>query len=413
MLPAPPKLPSVLQTQLGDEKEEMQSIGPICLAVIGCSFRFTVDLGNNIDGKMKKRRDCMKFPTHKTKIVCTIGPASDKQRILERMIRQGMNVARLNFAHGDFESHSRSIERIRAAADKVGRRVAVMADLPGPKMRVGNLADEPVRLVRGRTITLTSEDLLGNEERIPVSFPGLSAAAHPGNVIFLNDGFIRLKVEETTENEVRCRVVVGGELRSHKGVNLPGTDLGISAITDEDRRFLEFALEQGVDVCVASWNRMAPNTMPNMAKAASNYMNSQLIKMEAIANGYVEGIGLDTQGYVSEGSGENLFLVRKGVVYTTPMAGSILMGITRETMITLLGEMGIEVRQETIPRELLYLADEVFFTGTAAEISPIRSVDKIQVGEGRRGPVTKKLQDLFFKILNAEVDKYMDWLDFV
>ena len=195
----------------------------------------------------------MKFPTHKTKIVCTIGPASDEQRVLERMIRQGMDVARLNFAHGDFESHSRSIKRIRAAAKKVGKRVAILADLPGPKMRVGELAVEPVHLVCGATITLTSKQVLGDANRISVSFSGLSKAARLGDVVFLNDGFIRLKVEETSKDEVRCRVVVGGELRSHKGVNLPGTDLGISAVTDDDRRFLEFALEQGVDAVSISF----------------------------------------------------------------------------------------------------------------------------------------------------------------
>jgi len=195
----------------------------------------------------------MKFPTHKTKIVCTIGPASDEQRVLERMIRKGMDVARLNFAHGDFESHACSIERIRAAASRVGKRVAIMVDLPGPKMRVGELSVEPVQLVRGQMIALTSEQVRGDAERISVSFAGLSAAARPGDVVFLNDGFIRLKVEETTENEVHCRVVVGGELRSHKGVNLPGTDLGISAVTDNDRRALEFALEQGVDAISISF----------------------------------------------------------------------------------------------------------------------------------------------------------------
>ena len=170
------------------------------------------------------------------------------------------------------------------------------------------------------------------------------------------------------------------------------------------------ALEQGVDVCVSSWNRMAPNTMPNLAKAASNYMNSQLIKMDAIANGYVEGIGLDTHGYVSEGSGENLFLVHKGVAYTTPMAGSILMGITRETMITLMGELGIELREETIPRELLYLADEVFFTGSASEVTPIRSIDKIQVGKGSRGPVAQALQERFFGMFEGRYEDKYGWL---
>lgn len=210
----------------------------------------------------------MKFPTHKTKIVCTIGPASDEQRVLERMIRQGMNVARLNFAHGDFESHTRSIKRIRAAARKVGKRVAILADLPGPKMRIGKLAAEPIQLLRGQKITLTNEQILGDAKRIPVSFPGLSAAARQGSVIFLNDGFIRLKVEETTENEVRCRIIVGGELRSHKGVNLPGTDLGISAVTDEDRRFLEFALEQEVDAVSISFVQ-GPEDIETVRRIAS------------------------------------------------------------------------------------------------------------------------------------------------
>ncbi len=210
----------------------------------------------------------MKFPTHKTKIVCTIGPASDKQRVLERMIRQGMDVARLNFAHGDFESHARSIERIRAAGLKVGRRVAIMADLPGPKMRVGKLAVEPVRLVRGERIALTSEEILGDAKRISVSFSALSKVARRGDVIFLNDGFIRLKVEETSSDEVHCRVVVGGELRSHKGVNLPGTDLGISAVTENDRHFLEFALDQGVDAVSISFVQ-GPEDIQAVRKIAS------------------------------------------------------------------------------------------------------------------------------------------------
>ncbi len=170
------------------------------------------------------------------------------------------------------------------------------------------------------------------------------------------------------------------------------------------------ALEQGVDVCVSNWNRMAPNTMPNMAKASSNYMNSQLIKMDAIANGYVEGIGLDVHGYVSEGSGENLFIVRDDIVYTTPIHGSILIGITRNSIITLLGELGYEVKETFIPREMLYIADEVFFTGSASEVSPIRSVDKITIGNGRRGPVAKQLQERFFGMFDGSYEDRYGWL---
>ncbi len=195
------------------------------------------------------------------------------------------------------------------------------------------------------------------------------------------------------------------------GVNPAGSPVDVAIAVWEWGKYLgPEALEQGVDVCVATWNRMAPNTMPNMAKAASNYMNSQLIKMEAITNGYVEGIGLDVNGYVSEGSGENLFLVKDKVVYTTPMAGSILVGITRNTIITLLGEMGYEVREESIPRELLYIADEVFFTGSASEVTPIRTIDRIQIGNGSRGPIAEKLQDRFFGMFSGKYEDTYGWL---
>jgi len=173
------------------------------------------------------------------------------------------------------------------------------------------------------------------------------------------------------------------------------------------------ALEQGVDVCVSSWNRIAPNTLPALAKAGANYMNSQLIKMEAMLNGYTEGIALDTNGYVSEGSGENLFIVLNGKLYTTPLGASVLPGITRDTIITFASELGIEVVEQLIPREMLYIADELFFTGSAAEITPIRSVDKIKIGKGKRGEITKKLQDLFFSYINAEIEDKHEWLTFI
>jgi len=210
----------------------------------------------------------MRFPTHKTKIVCTIGPASSEPRVLERMIRQGMNVARLNFAHGDLESHGQAIQRIRAAAKRTGRRVAILADLPGPKIRIGKLAQEPVELVRGQEIILTREQVLGDARRISVSFAGLSKATQPGDAIFLNDGFIRLKVKEVREGEVNCRVVVGGPLHSHKGVNLPGVDLGISAVTDDDLRFLAFALEHGVDAVSVSFVQ-TPGDIETVRRAAA------------------------------------------------------------------------------------------------------------------------------------------------
>lgn len=197
------------------------------------------------------------------------------------------------------------------------------------------------------------------------------------------------------------------------GVNPLNNPVELAIATIEWGKYLGAeAMEQGVDVCVSSWNRFAPNTMPAMAKAGGNYMNSQLIKMEALANGYAEGIALDSNGQVSEGSGENLFLVRDGVAYTPPAGASILSGITRDTVITLLGELGVELRQQVIPREMLYVADELFFTGTAAEVTPIRSVDRMTVGKGRRGPVTSAVQAAFFEVVQGEREDRYGWLEY-
>jgi branched-chain amino acid aminotransferase len=172
----------------------------------------------------------------------------------------------------------------------------------------------------------------------------------------------------------------------------------------------EEALAEGVDVCVSSWNRFAPNTLPALAKAGANYMNSQLIKMEAMANGYSEGIALDTSGFVSEGSGENIFIVRDGKIHTPPLGASVLPGITRDSVLALARDLGIPVVETIIPRELLYIADEVFFSGTAAEITPIRSIDRIKIASGRRGPVTEKLQKEFFGVINGSREDRYGWL---
>src|SRR5215468_9722474 len=169
------------------------------------------------------------------------------------------------------------------------------------------------------------------------------------------------------------------------------------------------SVTEGVDVCVSSWTRIAPNTLPAMAKSGANYMNSQLIKMEAILNGYVEGIALDVNGYVSEGSGENLVVVLKGTVFTAPLGNSVLPGITRATAIELIRELGFPVVEQMIPREMLYIADEVFFTGTAAEITPIRTVDKIAVGDGKTGPITRALHKEFFDIVEGRVPDRHGW----
>lgn len=169
-------------------------------------------------------------------------------------------------------------------------------------------------------------------------------------------------------------------------------------------------LNSGVDVGVSSWTRIAPNTFPAMAKSTANYANSGLIKMQATVDGYAEGIALDESGLLSEGSGQNLFLVRDNIVYTPSLASSVLQGITRDTVLVLAKDLGFEVREQALPREFLYLADEIFFCGTAAEITPIRSVDKIQIGAGRRGAVTKQLQDRFFSVIRGEAPDTHNWL---
>ena len=195
----------------------------------------------------------MTLPANKTKIVCTIGPASKSPEVMEQMIRAGMNVARLNFSHGDFAGHGRVIENLRAAARATGRHVAIMADLPGPKIRIGQLAQEPIDLTPGDAFSLTTEDIIGDSRRASVTFPRLPNAVKPGNTIFLNDGIIQLEVMTVAGTEVQCRVLVGGELRSRKGLNLPGIDLGIGAFTEQDHACLKFALESGVDAVSQSF----------------------------------------------------------------------------------------------------------------------------------------------------------------
>jgi pyruvate kinase len=193
------------------------------------------------------------FPNHKTKIVATIGPASESPEMLERLIRAGLNIARLNFSHGEFSKHAEVVRRIRDAAQSTGRRVAIMADLPGPKMRLGKIAPEPIHLVPGDHFTLTNEDIVGDAQRVSMSFAPLPRVVKPGNRLFLNDGLVQLVVQRVSGSDVECTVAVGGELRSRKGLNLPGIDLGINAFTEHDRACLEFALGAGVDAVSQSF----------------------------------------------------------------------------------------------------------------------------------------------------------------
>lgn len=195
------------------------------------------------------------------------------------------------------------------------------------------------------------------------------------------------------------------------GVNPLSNPIESYILTWEWGKYLgDEAIEQGVDVCVSSWVRAAPNTFPTMAKAGGNYSNGSLVKMEAVTNGFSEGIALDTRGFVSEGSGENLFLCHRGKLLTPPLSSAILPGITRSCVIALAEEMGYEVLEQQIPREMLYLTDELFMVGTAAEITPVRSVDRITVGQGSRGPITKRLQEAFFDYVEGKVEDRFGWL---
>jgi pyruvate kinase len=215
----------------------------------------------------------MTLPTHKTKIVATIGPASDSPEMLEKLILAGMNVARLNFSHGDFSGHAGVIERIRAAERTTGRRVAIMADLPGPKMRLGKIAPEPITLRTGDCIALTSEDVVGNAQRVSMSFEALPRVVKTEDRLSLNDGLVQIVVESVSGNDVVCRVTAGGELSSHKGLNLPGIDLGISAFTDHDRACLAFALEHGVDAVSQSFVETAADIVA--VREAANALGKQ------------------------------------------------------------------------------------------------------------------------------------------
>ena len=203
---------------------------------------------------------------------------------------------------------------------------------------------------------------------------------------------------------IRPIVLLGyGEI----GVNPKGSPVEVYII---NYPWGKYVTGESADVCISSWNRLAPNTLPAMAKAGANYMNSQLIRMEAETNGYVEGMALDVNGQVSEGSGENVFVVRNGVIYTPTLGNSALSGITRDSVLTIARHLGFTVTEQAIPREMLYIADEVFFTGTAAEVTPIRSIDRIVVGDGKPGEITRKIADEYFGIANGLKPDRFGWL---
>lgn len=223
----------------------------------------------------------MSLSDHKTKIVCTIGPASESPKVMLQLVQAGMNIARLNFSHGEFDWHKAAIDHLRSVAHLAGKRLTILADLPGPKMRVEQLADESVTLKQGDLFTLTTDELMGNAQRITVSFKRLPMVVAPGNLLYLNDGIIQLQVICVRNNDVECRVLVGGELRSHKGLNIPGIHLGISAFTERDRECLKFALENGADAVSQSFVETAVDVEAvRMAAAELGYHPFIIAKIE-------------------------------------------------------------------------------------------------------------------------------------
>jgi pyruvate kinase len=280
----------------------------------------------------------MNLPEQKTKIVATIGPASESQGVMEEMIKAGMNVARLNFSHGDFISHKQTIDNLRTAARAVGRRIAIMADMPGPKMRIGRLADEPVELLPGAFFTLTTQDMVGDAARASVSFARLPQAVKPGDILFLNDGYIQLEAVKVEGQEVACRILVGGELRSHKGLNLPGIDLGIGAFTEQDRKCLTFALEQGVDAVCQSFVESAADIIAVREFAAALGYNPFVIaKIErARALEHINGI-LEAADGIMIARGdlgveipiEQIAIVQKRLMHSANIAGKPVITATQ------------------------------------------------------------------------------------
>jgi branched-chain amino acid aminotransferase len=239
-----------------------------------------------------------------------------------------------------------------------------------------------------------------------------SARIYRIDIPFTRDEIMRAMVELVGRNGVWPCYIRPVVLRGYgeAGVNPFNSPTEIYIVNYPWGKYLGTDASEGVDVCISSWTRIAPNTLPTMAKSGANYMNSQLIKMEAIVNGYAEGIALDVNGFVSEGSGENLFVVRNDVLQTAPLGNSVLPGITRDSVLQIARDLGIKVVEQQIPRESLYIADELFFTGTAAEITPIRSVDKIKIGKGKLGAITKALQAEFYGIVRGEKTDTYGWL---
>jgi len=317
----------------------------------------------------------MKLPDHKTKIVATIGPASNSPQMLERLVRAGLNIARLNFSHGNFDQHAQVIARIRAVSSITKHRVAIMADLPGPKMRLGSLDPDPIQLESGGTFTLTSEDITGGVERASMSFEPLPRVVKPGDRLFLNDGLVQLLVDQVEGKEVRCTVAVGGELRSRKGLNLPRIRLGISAFTDHDRKCLEFALAHGVDAISQSFVESGTDVQTVRDAAASLGKNPFLIakieRYEAITHfeeilAVTDGIMVARGDLGVEVPIEEMAILQKRLIAQANLAGKPV--ITATQMLESMTSSRLPTRAEAtdVANAILDGTDCVMLSGESA-----------------------------------------------
>jgi len=317
----------------------------------------------------------MTLPKNKTKIVATIGPASETQEMLECLIREGLNVARLNFSHGDFTSHAERIKRIRSAEKAVGRRVAIMADLPGPKMRIGNIKPEPIHLHPGENFTLTTEEIVGTPQRVSMSFERLPRVVKPGDRLFLNDGLVQLIVEHVSDREVHCKVSVGGELSSKKGMNLPGIELGVSAFTAHDRACLEFALQRGADALSQSFVETAADI--ESVRAAANAVGKQpfiiakIERLDAITHfdeilKAADGIMLARGDLGVEVPIEEMAILQKQLIAKARLAGKPVITATQMLESMVASRLPTRAEATDVANAILDGTDAVMLSGESA-----------------------------------------------
>jgi pyruvate kinase len=317
----------------------------------------------------------MTIQKHKTKIVATIGPASDSPEMLERLLCAGVNIARLNFSHGDLAQHDEVIARVRAAERATGRRVAIMADLPGPKIRLGTIAPEPIQLRPGDRITLTTEDIVGNPQRVPMSFEPLPRVVQPGDRLFLNDGLVQLQVERAADCDVHCVVAVGGELRSRKGLNLPGINLGIGAFTEHDRAVLAFALQHGVDAVSQSFVETAVDIeMVRAAAAAAGGQPFIIAKIEragALAHfdeilNAADGIMVARGDLGVEVPIEEIALIQKELIAKANLAGKPVITATQMLESMVASRLPTRAEATDVANAILDGTDCVMLSGESA-----------------------------------------------